>query len=225
MRNRAILAAFVTILAWGGTAAYARAGSMACYTDAIPLTVTNFNLDFTFPKFDPNDAFGNGSNIPAVLTSISLSVDGSLLGTVALTNLNVAPTMMNGSLDASINVLRPDLSNILTVVVNGPFGPVVVNGLDTLNVGPIVASQLAGQTLTSVTDLALFTGAGTIILPVTGLGSFLAEGGGGNVIADVTTSAGAAAGLCYHFSIVPEPGSLGLVALGAFCLVGRRRLR
>ena len=223
MKNRAILAACVAVLAWGGSAAYARAGSMVCHTDAIPLTFTNFNLYFTFPLFDPNDAFGNGTNIQATLTSVSLTVEGNLLGTVALTNLNVAPTMMHGALTPTINVQRPDLSSILTVLINGPFGPVVVNGMDTLNVGPIAASQLTGTTLMSPADLALFTGPGAIILPVTGMGDFIVEGGGGNVIANVMSSVGASGGLCYHFSIIPEPATASLLVAGIAALGLRKR--
>lgn len=202
--------------------AMARGGAMVCHTDAIPLTVTNFNLALSFPLFDPNDAYGNGTNIPSNLTYVSLRLDGNMLGTVSLTNISESPTAVTGTLAPLVVVQRPDLSPLLTVMLNTPIGPVPLNGLATINLGPLVASDAAWDTLSSASDLLLFTGPGMLSLPVLGTGSFTAAGGGGNVVSNATTSVGASVDVCYHFGHAPEPGSLALLMFGMAAVLCRR---
>ena len=230
MKMRLILAVFAATGLVSAPTAFARGGAMACYRDSIPLTLTNFDLTLSFPLFDPNDAYGNGTNIAANLTSVSLRLDGELLGSVTLTNVGNSPATMNGALAPMVVVQRPDLSPLLTVMLNSTFGPVPVDGLTTLNVGPLIDTDSTYAILNMAPDLAVFTGPGVLVLPVLGSGSFFAEGGGGTVISTATTLVSASVDMCYHFGNAPEPGTSALLLCGLIGLLGRgsresRRLR
>lgn len=222
MRLRLIAAAFSFFCLNSAQSALARGGAMVCHTDAIPLTLTNYNLALSFPLFDPNDAYGDGSNIPSNLAYVSLRLDGEMLGTVSLTNISESPTSVTGTFAPLVVVQRPDLSPLLTVMLNSPIGPVPLNGLASINLGPLVATDAAWATLNSASDLLLFTGQGTLSLPVVGTGSFSATGGGGNVVSNATTSVGASMDVCYHFGHAPEPGSLALLIFGMAAALSRR---
>ncbi len=223
MKTRMILAAVAAFCLMQGQSAYARGGAMVCHTDAIPLTLTDFNLTLSVPLFDPNDTYANGTNHTGHLTSVSLWLGAELRGDVALTNLVNAPISMIGALAANVGVQRPDLSPLLSVILNSPFGPTPVGGLETLIVGPLVDTDSTWAKLTAAPDLALFTGPGMLTLPVLGTGSFFAEGGGGNVVSIASTSAAASLDVCYHFSSAPEPGTLGLLAFGLMAVTRRSR--
>lgn len=225
MKTRMISAAVVALCVMSAQSAFARGGAMVCHTDAIPLTLTDFNLTLSVPLFDPNDTYANGTNHTGHLTSVSLWLGAELRGDVALTNLVNSPISMIGALAANVGVQRPDLSPLLSVILNAPFGPTQVDGMDTLIVGPLVDTDTTWAKLTAAPDLALFTGPGTLTLPVVGTGSFFAEGGGGNVVSIASTSAAASLDVCYHFSSAPEPGSLGLLLLGMVGLTRRQRQR
>ena len=75
----------------------------------------------------------------------------------------------------------------------------------------------ATVTLTSASDLALFSGAGNILLPVTGAGSSSVSGAG-NVVSQINTQASGSAYVVYTYSAtpvgVPEPASMALLGAG-----------
>lgn len=223
MKSRLFFAAFLAIGLCSAGEVHARGGAMVCYSDAIPFTLTNFNLTLSVPLFNPDDAYGDGTNIHANLTRVSLWLDADLLGDAELTNLSESPISMFGSLAATVVVERPDLSPLLTVLLNAPFGPTTVNELESLTVGPLADFDFMAASLNSAPDLSLFTGPGTLVLPVRGTGSFVAEGGGGNVVSVSTASARAAMDVCYHFASAPEPTTLTFLAGAAAITFTRRR--
>lgn len=222
MNPRLFAAALAVIVLASAQSAFARGGAMVCHTDAIPLTITNFSLSLSFPLFDPNDAYGNGTNLPSNLASVSLRLDGELLGSVSLSNISESPTVVSGTLAPLVVVQRPDLSPLLSVMLNTPIGPVPLGGLASINLGPLVKTDAAWAMLTSPGDLSLFTGPGILSLSVVGTGSFMAEGGGGNVVSNATTAVAASVDVCYHFGHAPEPGSSSLLLLGMAGIVGFR---
>ena len=225
MLNRKWLMTALVTLSIGTSSAFARANSEVCFTDNIPYTLTNFNDTLSFQMFNPSDAFGDGSNIPGVLTSVKLTLDGALLGSMDLTNFGSAADI-SGSLTPSITVTRPDLTVLLNLGLNGVFGPILVNNGQTVMVGPITDMQSLMQAFNLPADLLLFTGPGTINLPVTATGAFMVTGGSGNVLTTAMTSVKADASVCYNFSIVPEPTTAGLVLVGVGLMLrkcGRRR--
>jgi len=222
MLNRRWLMAALVTLSIGTTSAFARANSEVCFTDSIPYTLTNFNDVLSFQMFNPNDAFGDGSNIPGTLTSVKVMLNGALLGSMDLTNFGSAADI-SGSLTPEITITRPDLTVLLNLGLNGVFGPVMVNNGQTYTVSPITDMQSIMQMFNTPGDLSLFTGPGTINLPVTATGAFMVTGGSGNVLTTAMTSVSADASVCYNFSIVPEPATAGLVLAGIGLMLRRVR--
>lgn len=207
----------------------ARADVTSPQTVQIPATDTNFgpgtatNDPMVFNQFNP--ALGALDSV-----SVSVSYDFSHTATVTFTtpgtfttsatNNDLSITLPNNQVIASAT--SPDYSQTTTfdsstMTLNTPVTlPSVTNPG---SVGPV--------SLTSAADLALFTGSGTISLPVqaSSLATFTINNGNGGGF--VTTQAGATVTISYTYTPdpVPEPSSVVLLGLGGCGLLWFRRRR
>ena len=198
------------------------------YYDSHSMSFTNWDALLTFNRFDP----GLGT-----LNFIKFTLAGDILGDVQFESLDSEPATVSTSLSSVITLFRPDLS---TIVVTTP----VANNTDLVSEfdGVIDFAGNSGRTRTGLTasgsdfaispppgsDLALFTGLGTISLPVYARGVSTASGAG-NLITIFRTQAAANVSVTYDYTPttppVPEPSSLALLLFGGGGLAIGRRIR
>lgn len=178
----------------------------------------------SFQKFNPS---------LGTLTGIQFSLTGDVNGSAQVESLDGSPSTVTSTLAASITLTRPDLS---TLVVALP----TLSSIDNLSAfdgiidfgGTSGASHSGSSFLTAFSgilsgagDLALFTGPGSIVLPISATGASTASGAG-NLLTLFSTQAGANASVTYTYnsSVVPEPSTTGLIGLGfaAIGMLGRK---
>ncbi len=171
------------------------------FSDSIPVMNTNWALTVSLPKFDP--ALGT-------LQTIALTLDGHIEGQAAVESTDASATTITTQFQANLTLSRPDLSIIavvipqITNIVNlAPFdGTIDFRGPSGMTFPNL--SQNATQTVTSpppASDLALFTGTGNIVLPVSAVGASVATGSG-NVVTQFATRASAIVTVVYTFQPV-----------------------
>ncbi len=199
-----------------GAVGPAQAGTIF-FSDTFAMSTTNWSGQLEIPLFDPS---------LGTLTGIHFFLEGNVLGNVQFESLDAEPTTVETYLQAEITLSRPDLS---TIVVTTP----VADNSDDVDAfdgvidfaGPSGRSYfgLAAYASTGVdspppaSDLALFTGVGSIFLPIAAAGTSSATGAG-NLITIFNTQAEATATVTYTYREtppVPEPTSLALLFLGA----------
>jgi hypothetical protein len=194
--------------------------SMSTQTDSIPLQSTNWADDLSIDLFDPS--LGE-------LCEVKITLQGDVEGTASYESLDAGPTTVNLDLQATIELFRPDNSSIVAVI---PLANVSDNAtafdsiIDFDGSSGNTFSDLAGNAmdmvvLTDQSDLDLFTGLGSILLPVNATGQSNGSGAG-NLITQFTTNASAGIEVKYTYKI-PEPTSVVMLALGGLGLIGIRR--
>jgi hypothetical protein len=173
------------------------------YDDAVALNQTNWSDTVSFPLFDP--ALGT-------LLSVSFELAGHVEGSAMFESLDAAPATVTMNLAAEIDLQRPDLTSLVTVL---PLAATVDNV--TAFDGVIDFGGTSGRTYENLSgddsdssssnnagDLALFTGVGTIDLPCSALGASSGSGAG-NLILQFMTSASADVSVIYEYEepVVP----------------------
>lgn len=185
-------------LALSGTAVSGAAQQTQCFTDSIPLQSTNWSNSVSIPKFDPN---------LGTLQSIQFSLTGRIQGSARAESLDAAPTVVTTSFSANITLTRPDLTPLVVTLPIANFmdsftafdGTVDFLGTSGATHAGIMAMDTQMQTSPPpASDLALFTGVGNIVLPVTAQGSSIATGAG-NLITQFLTDAAADVQVCYTY--------------------------
>ena len=186
------------VLALAGTASAQAQTQTQCCTDSIPLQSTNWAGSVSIPKFNPN---------LGTLQSITYTLTGRVEGSTRVESLDAAPSLVTTSLQADITLTRPDLT---VLVVTTPLAQFVDNftafdgvidfdgtsGEARLNI--VTQDQDQAVSPPPVSDLALFTGAGNIVLPIAASGASTAVGSG-NLITQFLTQAAATVEVCYTY--------------------------
>jgi len=185
-------------LASSALTASAQQTQTVCFTDSIPLQPTNWSNSVSVPKFNPN---------LGTLQSITFQLTGNVAGTARAESLDASATIVNTSFQASITLLRPDLTPLVIVLPLANFsdsftafdGVIDFAGTSGVTHANINVTDTQGFTSPPpIGDLALFTGAGNIVLPVAAQGASTATGAG-NLITQFTTDAGADVRVCYTY--------------------------
>jgi len=152
----------------------------------------------TFPKFDPN---------LGVLTGIEFTLVGQLEGTAKFESLDSQAAQVIVGMESIVRLQRPDTSQILISQPSAQAQATVASYdglLDYVGTSGATYPRLVGvdiaesQTITTPADLALFSGAGAIDLPVVTSGA-AAGRGAGNIALSYITTASAAVTVTYHF--------------------------
>ncbi len=196
---------------------------MISFSDSIPSQTTSFDDTLTIPLFD--STLGE-------LCEVKLVLLGDVSGTASYENLDTSPANITLSLIATLTLQRPDLSFLVDVVplANQLDSPSAFDGM--IDFGGTSGNSFTGLSgnamdmvvLTDALDLALFTGVGSLSLPVSAAGMSNASGGG-NIISQFSTSAGAGVEVTYTYKTapVPEPTSIAVVGLGLVGVLAVRR--
>jgi hypothetical protein len=192
--------AAAVIAAGAALAATAAAtGSTLTFSDSIPVQNTNWSHSVSLPKFDPSQG---------TLNSITLTLNGHIEGQAAVESTDASQTTITTQFRADITLARPD-NSVIAIVIPQVDNNVTLAAFDgTIDfAGPSGMTfanlmQNASQSVTSpppISDLALFSGVGNIVLPVTAVGTSVATGSG-NVITQFTTKASAVVTVVYQFT-------------------------
>lgn len=215
--------ALVAAMAFGASAV---SGGIITHTLTAPSGSSLFpwNETVSVPKY----------NVPAhlgTLTKVTFTLTGVTTGDVLLENFSLNPVTANYSAFGTMTLQRPDTS---TIVISTPTtaGSVALGPNDgTPDFAGTAGTTITGSgssasetvTLTSGSDLALFTGAGTIDLPILGDGSLSVTSG----VIGLYSAAGTATVLvAYEYAPVPEPevyGAVGALLCGG--LIAYRRYK
>lgn len=169
-----------------------------CFTDSVPQASTNWSSSVSLPKFNP--ALGT-------LQSIQFTLNGHSTGSARAESLDASPSVAVLTFQNTITLTRPDLSVIVVAIPQAVFNdPLtafdgVIDFGGTSGVSHLNLIANASNSATSpppASDLALFTGAGNIVLPVTAVGNSNATGPG-NIISQFTSLASCDVEVCYTY--------------------------
>jgi hypothetical protein len=227
----------LTILAVGllaATPGSATADQTVPQSQSVALQSTDWASNLVFNKFD---------STLGTLTGVEFTLTGHLQGTAAYENTAYADATVNLLLRAVITLGSTPTTAITTVTLvsattdhAGPFdGTIDFAGTSGKTYGALSADKSVSVVLSDAASLALFTGTGSILLPISAIGTSAASGLG-NLLTRFSTSASSSATLVYDYAPptnpsgqdVPEPTSLVLAAcggLGLLVLSRRRRGR
>jgi hypothetical protein len=189
--------------------------SLPTNTVSLGPTPTNWtNSLITIPKYD-----GSSGTLCMVVVRLSASLHAQ----VQATNTSGAPATLTATMNVNANISAPSpitsfaatpLSSMQTM--NVPSG-----GGATFSAGPI--NSASNQNFTTPADLASFNGAGFLMFSAAANGSFTLTSSSGNTNVNGVNDASAQIEVTYW--VVPEPGSLSLLALGSLAVHYRRRRR
>ena len=215
----ALVAATLLVASAAAQAATVSYGTTPASTSTLTtgLMTTNFTTNLTVPKFDTS---------LGTLTSVAIDFAGAVTSTIKFESLDAAPSTITGTASATVTLTRPDNSQLAVVLPSNTRSAqeTAYDGvLDFAGTSGDVFSNISGSltaptvTLTSLSDLALFSGAGNILLPVIGTGASSVSGAG-NVVSQITTQASGSAYVVYTYNTipaaVPEPASMVLLSAG-----------
>jgi hypothetical protein len=169
-------------------------------------------------------------NLAGALSSMSIELDGSIMGSITLTNNSTALQTGSGATSSQFSV-----GSLIGFMFASPlFTTTFTTGSQTLGPsGTQTFSSLSGSgtaTITNTTNFAPYIGGGTFTIPVSTLSGFSVIGGGGNFAGSQSTKATANALVTYTYdqsSTAPEPGTAVLTGGAALLILGlasRRRL-
>ncbi len=218
----ALVAATALVASAAAQAASVSFGTTPASTSTLTtgLQTTNFTSSLALPKFDTT---------LGTLTSVTIDFAGNVSSGFRLESQDAAPSTVTATASATVTLTRPDNStlavvlptNTRTVAFTAYDNVLDFGGTSGATLGGVTGSLTAPTvTLTSTSDLNLFTGAGNIVLPVTGAGASSASGAG-NLVTVISTQAQGSAFVTYNYNPavvpptgVPEPASMALVGAG-----------
>ena len=208
-------------LCLAGATAHALTSS---YTNAIPLSLTDLNSDFSFQKFDAS----GGKQLTGVTVTLNMGLDTL----ITVHNQGASTSKGKAGTEMSFSVADP-----LNLVANAPqldfsfpmasFSNLAAGGTTTL--GPFSASASSTSAYTDAAILAEFVGAGNINLNLSSETQTLITFSGGVSTASQVSHAGGSMIVTYSYQNIGDQGasSAALLALGcgSLLILGRRVIR
>ncbi|MBK7876149.1 MAG: choice-of-anchor E domain-containing protein [Planctomycetes bacterium] len=180
------------------TPAEAQQVQTQCFTDSVVLQNTNWTSSVSLPKFDPN---------LGTLTGIQFQLAGNSTGSARAESLDASPSNVTLTFQNTISLTRPDNSVIVVAIPQAIFndslavfdGTIDFAGTSGVSHMGLVANAVGNASSPPPAgDLALFTGVGNIVLPVTAVGNSTAVGSG-NIISQFTSQAACDVQVCYQY--------------------------
>jgi hypothetical protein len=226
MRNHMLIKLATGISAMAVCASITCSAVTITHSQDLALQTLAWSNAVSIPKFNP---------LLGTLTKITYTLAGHIEGDARGESLDASPATVNLNLAASLTLRRPDQSIILTDLpsISRSFNASAFDG--TIDFGGTSGQTFSGlisdvtETASSppllLSDLALFTGTGDILLPVVAAGTSSGTGAG-NLITQFSTRASARVTVEYEYtpSTVPEGGmTLVTLAVGLLSLGGLRR--
>jgi hypothetical protein len=195
------IACAVVLAIWPVQAAQA---ADSVYTRNLPLTPTDFDNAVTLPKF--NSQLGT-------LDRVEISFTSKLKGSVQFESLDAGPTFVTTEMNGWLDLFGPDQSLLASanptttrsIRLRAFDGELDFNGTSGGAFKQLVAVDLSDSiTLVDPSELALFSGAGSIQLTMAGRAN-VAGSGGGNLALNYNTEASAQVTVryVYHTSVNP----------------------
>jgi len=168
-----------------------------CNDQTLTLQTTPWNSSVSVTKFDPT---------LGTLMGVELTVGTYIVQDLYIENLDPVPQTVSGTGTGSITATMPSPPNVTASGVNGIGGPLgAYDGV--LDFGGTSGMQLLGQTATGsqvrspYTPVSDFIGPGSMVIPVSGNGTFTASGAG-NLVTQVSTKVSATVCATYYY-VVP----------------------
>jgi len=194
-------------------------------SDSIPLQSTNWDGSLEFDLFNPS---------LGVLSMVEIILRGDLDGSMAAESLDAEPSVITMDLRAELTLETPEGYEVIvlpadTNIFNASAfdGTIDFGGTSGATFPDLIATETDSLLITDETDLLGYYGPGLFSMDVSALGLSQATGAG-NLLAQLSTNAGAIGTINYWVSgdPIPEPATMllfgtGLVGLAGF---GRKKL-
>jgi hypothetical protein len=173
---------------------------------SLTLARTTWTRSFTVNMFDPS---------LGCLDSVCFSLSGHVEGSAAFENRDSEPATVVMDLASTIKLQRPNNSLIVETIplahtsdaVTAYDGNPDFAGTSGKTYSGLQGNKTDGTCLYASDDFVLFTGLGTIDLPVVATGTS-GGSGAGNLLLSFTTDASASATVIYHYSDCVVPAQI-----------------
>lgn len=184
------------------------------FSDQVPLGDVEISGTLSVARFDPS---------LGVLTGVSWSITGAIATILGIENFSARTITGSAFTNVDFDVASADLS----LGASPDFGVSGSTGLVSLGVGQSALFPITSQNTITGTEApgAGFLLPGTIDLSYLTTTSFGGSGFGGDLTLSQATDAALAFSITYEFTVIPEPGSLSMLAAGLLGLAGAARAR